>query len=152
MIQLKSKNNSSSLSGIRLSNEPYLFISMFFAGVILVVFAYSLIFSPDKDNYPVVCIHEKITGQPCISCGLSHSMSLIMKGKITEAAEWNTYGLRVFIFFASQLVLRIILSLYYIRFPSNRKWLIIMDSVGSGLMLLLTFWPFIRWLSLVLTS
>jgi hypothetical protein len=150
MIPQKSKNNGSGLSGIRLLNEPYLFINLFFAGVLLVVFTYSLIFSPDKDNYPVVCIHEKITGQPCISCGLSHSMSLILRGKITEASEWNIYGLRVFIFFASQLLLRIFLSLYYVKFPSSRKWLIIMDSAGSGLMFLLTFWPFVRWMGAVL--
>jgi hypothetical protein len=150
MIPQKSKNNGSGLSGIRLLNEPYLFINLFFAGVLLVVFTYSLIFSPDKDNYPVVCIHEKITGQPCISCGLSHSMSLILRGKITEASEWNIYGLRVFIFFVSQLLLRIFLSLYYVKFPSSRKWLIIMDSAGSGLMFLLTFWPFVRWMGAVL--
>lgn len=150
MIPQKSKNNSSGLPGIRLTNEPYLFINLFLAGVILVVFAYSLIFSPDRDNYPVVCIHEKITGHPCISCGLSHSMSLILRGKISEALEWNIYGLRVFIFFASQLVLRVVLSLYYIRFPLNRKWVIIMDSAGSGIMLLLTFWPFLRWMGVML--
>ena len=43
---------------------------MIFAGVILLIFAYSGIFSPDKDNYPVTCIHEKLTGLPCVSCGL----------------------------------------------------------------------------------
>ncbi len=152
MIPLRSENKRTGFSGIRLTDEPYLVINLTLAGVIILVFAYSLIFSPGKDNYPVVCLHEKYTGQPCISCGLSHSLSLILRGKFAEASEWNTYALRVFIFFTSQLVLRIVFSLYYIKFHFNRKSLIITDSVGSGIMFLLTFWPFVRWMAVVLAT
>jgi len=136
---------SKSLNQLKTSlrNEPYLFINIFFAGVILLIIAYSGIFSPDKDNYPVVCIHQKLTGQPCFSCGLSHSFSLIVRGRISEAYQWNIYGMRVFLFFASQLILRIVFSLFYLKYPDTRKQLILVDCIGSGIIFLFAFWPFI---------
>ena len=127
----------------RFRNEPYLFINIFFAGVILLIFAYSDIFSPEKNNYPVACIHEKLTGQPCISCGLSHSFSLIVRGRFEEEYQWNIYGMRIFIFFAAQLILRIAFSVFYLRYAGTRKQLIIVDCVGSGIIFLVAFWPFI---------
>jgi hypothetical protein len=126
-----------------LFKDHYLLFNIFFAGIIVLIIAYSGIFSPDRNNYPVACIHQKITGQPCFSCGLSHSFSLIIRGRLQEASRWNVYGMRVFLFFASQLLLRISFSIWYLRFPDTRKELIIADSVGSGILFLLTFWPFL---------
>jgi hypothetical protein len=131
-----------------LRNEPYLKVNLVFAGIILLVMAYSGIFSPYKNNYPVVCIHEKITGQPCPSCGLSHSFSLILRGRISEAYEWNQYGLRVFLFFISQMAMRITFSVYYMRNGQGRRDLILYDIVGSGIIFLVAFLPFIRMLVL----
>jgi hypothetical protein len=143
MTLYKRKNNSKLTLKARIRKEPYFIINIFFAGVILLIIAYSGIFSPGKNNYPVVCIHENLTGQPCISCGLSHSFSLIVRGRIDEAFKWNIYGLRVFLFFFSQLILRIAFSVFYIKYPDTRKQLIIIDSIGSGLIFLIAFWPFI---------
>jgi hypothetical protein len=128
---------------VRLRNEPYLIINMILAGVILLVIAYSGIFSPEKDSYPVTCLHEKLTGEPCVSCGLSHSFSLIVRGRIDEAFRWNLYGMRVFLFFASQLILRVAFSVFYLKNPNTRKQLIVVDCIGSGLIFLISFWPFI---------
>jgi hypothetical protein len=138
MTLLNRKNNI-----IRLRNEPYLFINIFFAGVIILIFAYSAFFSPEKDNYPVTCIHEKLTGEQCISCGLSHSFSLIVRGRINEAYSWNMYGMRVFLFFASQLVIRILFSFFYLKNSDTRQQLIITDCIGSGLIFLIAFWPYL---------
>lgn len=143
MTLYKRKSNSKLTLKERIRREPYLIINIFFAGVILLIIAYSGIFSPEKNNYPVVCIHEKLTGQPCVSCGLSHSFSLIVRGRIDEALKWNLYGLRVFLFFFSQLILRIAFSAFYIKYPDTRKQLIIIDCIGSGLIFLIAFWPFI---------
>lgn len=137
------KNNSLNNPRVRLRNEPYLIINIIFAGVIILILAYSGIFSPEKDNYPITCIHEKITGEPCVSCGLSHSLSLIVRGRIAEAYRWNVYGMRIFLFFAAQLILRATFSFFYIRYPHTRRQLIITDSTGSGIIFLLAFWPFI---------
>jgi hypothetical protein len=143
MILYKRKSNPEQNQKVRIRKEPYLVINIFFAGVILLIFAYSGIFSPEKDNYPVTCIHEKLTGEPCISCGLSHSFSLIVSGRINEAYQWNPYGMRIFLFFAAQLVLRVAFSIFYLKYPDTRRQLIIVDCLGSGIIFLVAFWPFI---------
>jgi len=139
---------NNSLSGLkeRFKSEPYLLTNLIFTGVILLVFAYSGFFSPGRDNYPVVCLHEKLTGEPCISCGLSHSFSLIVRGRISEAFEWNIYGLRVFIFFASQLLMRIVFSVLYIKYPDSGKQLITYDIAVSIMLFLVSFLPYIEWI------
>jgi hypothetical protein len=134
------------LSGIK--TKPYIKINIVFAGVILLVLAYSGIFSPDKNNYPVVCIHEKLTGQPCFSCGLSHSFSLIVRGRIDEAFKWNLYGMRVFIFFVSQLFMRISFTIIYLKNEDHGNWLIRYDIAGSVLIFAIAFYPFFRQLIL----
>lgn len=143
MIPYRRKSSLLSDLKINLRNEPYLIINVFFAGVIILIFIYSGIFSPEKNNYPVICVHEKLTGEQCVSCGLSHSFSLIVRGKVEEANRWNIYGLRVFIFFASQLLLRVAFLIYYLMYPYVRKQMIIIDCIGSGLIFILAFWPFI---------
>jgi hypothetical protein len=140
------KNNFFSDLKERLRREPYLQINLIFTGVILIVFAYSGFFSPARDNYPVVCIHEKLTGEPCVSCGLSHSFSLIVRGRISEAYEWNIYGLRVFIFFAAQLLMRILFSVFYIKYPDSGKQLITYDIAVSIMLFLVSFLPYIEWI------
>lgn len=126
--------------------EPYLTINIVLTGVIMLVMIYSIVFSPDKDDYPVTCIHEKLTGEPCVSCGLSHSFSLILRGRVEEAYQWNVYGMRVFLFFALQLLMRIAFSLFYIRFTDTRKQLIMMDIIGSILLFLIAFRQFFVYL------
>lgn len=143
MILYKRKSSEKTQLKVRLRNEPYLIINIFFAGVILLIIAYSGIFSPENNNYPVVCIHERLTGEPCFSCGLSHSFSLIVRGRISEAYQWNLYGMRVFLFFFSQLILRVAFSLFYIKNSNTRKQLIIIDCIGTGFIFFISFWPFI---------
>jgi len=130
----------------RLITEPYLSVNTALAGVLLLVFFYSAFFSPEKDNYPVVCIHEKLTGEACASCGLSHSFSLIMKGKFSEAYLWNKNGMRVFIFFAVQLAMRIVFSVLYLKHPETVRKLIMYDPAASLTIFLIAFMPFIRWI------
>jgi hypothetical protein len=146
MIPWTTKNNSFSDLKDRFGNDSYLLINLILTGVILLVFAYSGFFSPVKNNYPVVCIHEKLTGEPCVSCGLSHSLSLILRGKISEAYNWNIYGLRVFIFFAGQLLMRIVFSIFFIKYPDSNKQLITYDVAVSIMLLIVSFLPFMEWI------
>jgi len=146
MTLWKSKISPGSSLTVRFRNEPYLLINFILAGVILLVFIYSGFFSPDKDNYPVVCIHEKLTGEQCASCGLSHSISLILRGRISEAYDWNLYGLRVFIFFAAQLLMRVVFSVFYLKYPGSGKQLITYDVAVSVMLFIVSFLPFIKWI------
>ena len=143
MIHYRKKSKEDRRAVIRITDEPYHIINVVFAGIIVLILAYSGIFSPVKNNYPVVCIHELLTGEPCFSCGLSHSFSLIVRGRIAESYEWNQYGMRVFLFFISQLIFRIDFLRLSIRRPDNRKQLITYDSVASGMVFIVAFWPFI---------
>lgn len=147
MIRQDITNRNKGFAARWLQGEPYLIINVILAGIILMIMIYSGVFSPLKNNYPVTCVHEQLTGEQCASCGLSHSFSLILRGRPGEAASWNAYGLRVFIFFASQLFLRIAFSIYYMKNQLNRKALIITDSAGSLLMLVITFAPFLKWIA-----
>ena len=127
-------------------NEPYLVINMAFALIIALILLYSLVFSPLRDNYPIPCIHERISGEKCPSCGISHSFSLIVRGRIAEAYTWNSRGMSVFVFFVAQLLLRISFSRSYMKNPDSRRQLIITDITGSSLMFLIAFMPFILFL------
>jgi len=123
--------------------DPYPIVNYSLAFVIILVIGYSALFSPEKDNYPVPCIHQKLTGQPCASCGLSHSFSLIVRGEINESYRWNPNGMRIFLFFAGQLLMRITFSIFYLGNRLIRKQLIIMDAAGSSILFLLAFFPLI---------
>ncbi len=127
-----------------LRSDSYLKINIILAGVVLIVMAYSGIFSPDRNNYPVVCMHEKILGIKCFSCGLSHSFSLIVRGRIAEAYRWNIYGMQVFLFFLLQLIMRVVFSLIYITRTEYRRQLIFYDVAGSIVIFLISFFPFFR--------
>jgi hypothetical protein len=144
MILYRRKNEPLKRSSLKLTIEPYHIINIIFAGVIVLILAYSCIFSPEKNNYPVICVHERLTGEPCFSCGLSHSFSLIERGRIQEAYEWNQYGMRVFLFFISQLIFRLVFLSNSIRHPENRRQLIIYDCITSGTIFLISFWPFMK--------
>ncbi len=133
-----------SMLRVRFSEESYLIINLFLAGVILLIFLYSGLFSPEKDNYPVVCIHEKITGEPCASCGMSHSFSLIVRGRISEAYDWNIYGFRIFLFFTAQLIMRIVFSIIYLKYQATNKQLIIYDITISIMLFIISFLPFMK--------
>ena len=152
MTHLKKLKSLLSKYLYELHTDSYLKINLILAGVVVLVIAYSGIFSPDRNNYPVVCIHEKITGMKCFSCGLSHSFSLIIRGRISEAYAWNVYGMQVFIFFLMQLILRITFSFFYIKRRDGRKQLINYDTAGSIIIFLVAFWPFFRQLFIELTS
>jgi hypothetical protein len=132
------------------SGKQYLLLNLIFAGVILVIMGYSLFYSPDEERYPVPCVHEKLTGEPCPSCGLSHAFSLIIRGRIDEAMVWNSHSMRVFLFFAIQLLMRAGLAVAALKQLRNIRQVAVADAAISSVMALTAFWPFLRltWLSL----
>jgi len=126
------------------SGNQYLLLNLIFAGVILLIMGYSIFYSPDEERYPVPCVHEKLTGEPCPSCGLSHAFSLIVRGRIDEALEWNSHSVRVFLFFAVQLLMRAGLAAAALKSVKNLKQMAVADAVVSSVMALTAFWPFLR--------
>jgi hypothetical protein len=138
LVVAKNRNN---LSFIK--EEPYIAVNLLLALIIAGVLVYSLVFSPDKGDYPVVCVHELLTGEPCVSCGLSHSFSLILRGRFEEAFDWNPHGIRLFLFFSGQLSMRILFSFLYFFLADKRRSLVITDIALSLFFALYSFWPFL---------
>ena len=114
------------------------------------IMGYSLFYSPDENRYPVPCVHEKLTGEPCPSCGLSHAFSLIVRGRINEALDWNIYSMRVFIFFGVQLLMRITLALATLKGNIDVRRIAVTDAAVSSVMTIAAFFPFLRmlWISM----
>ncbi len=81
-------------------------VNILAGSAIILIFAYSAIFSADSGNYPVECVHVAAYGQQCPTCGISHSFSEIIRGNISSAAGYNRNGPLLFGFFFFQLLLR----------------------------------------------
>jgi len=114
-----------------LIKEPYHIINLSFAGIIILIFIYSGIFSAEESNHPIKSACETVTGQPCSSTGLSRSFSEIVRFKFESAKAYNKNGLRVFSFFLIQFFLRFINSLLLIRNTIKKRNLIFSDSFFS---------------------
>lgn len=126
------------------ARKGYLAVNIIFAGVILLIMGYSVFYSPDVEKYPVPCVHEKLTGEQCPSCGLSHAFSLIIRGRVDEATEWNRASVGVFLFFAFQLLLRIVLGLRILMTDRYIRQISIADSIVSLLAAIAAFFPFLK--------
>jgi hypothetical protein len=129
-------------------DNTYHKINLIFAGIIIMIFVYSGIFSAEESNHPVQCFHEQITGKPCPTCGLSNSFSEIVRFHFEEAKEWNQNGIPVFLFFLIQLLLRIgIIPIHHNRLLPFKQILFFDVAVSIVLFIicfrrLLAFWTF----------
>ncbi|MBN2348396.1 MAG: hypothetical protein JXJ22_06140 [Bacteroidales bacterium] len=125
--------------------RPYPIVNFIFTGIILLIFIYSGIFSAEKGNHPIPSMYKEISGNKTISTGLSRAFSSIVTGKSELAKEYNPYSIRIFLFFAVQLVLRILFVIMENKLLWSRKILIISDIFISVLLFLYCFWPFIQY-------
>jgi hypothetical protein len=89
-------------------SRSYQAINILTGSLIVVVFLYSGFHSPDDGNHPVECVHVAVYGGECSTCGLSRSFSMVARGNIASAIEYNRNGPLLFAFFGSQLLLRAI--------------------------------------------
>lgn len=108
------------------------------------VMVYSGLFSPEGGHHPAPCLHEKLTGKPCETCGLSRSFSAIVRCRLQEARQWSPYGTRIFLFFFVQFFLRILVSLLIARQLFRMQALLAADIVLSVSLFLYCFLPLIR--------
>jgi hypothetical protein len=124
--------------------DDYLIINLVFVGIIILIIVYSFIFSAEGRSHPVPSGSELITGQVSASSGLSRSFSEIVRFNFSKAKRYNSYGIRIFSFFALQLLLRIaaiLMTLYVNR--KQRQVLIFTDAVLSVFLFVVLFRPFI---------
>jgi len=130
--------------------RSYHIINGIFILLIISIFIYSLIFR--KDNHPIPALLTRITGEIPPSKGLSASFSEIVRGNLDEATLINQHSLRIFAFFALQLLLRIFFSLLVRLRSESVNLLVIIDSVVSFSLFLWCFAPLIVYTVSLFTS
>ena len=124
-----------------LFREPYHIINLCFAGIIMLIFIYSGIFSAEKNNYPIKSACAEIEDHPCKTKGLSRSFSEIVRFRFESAGSYNKYGIKIFLFFLIQLFLRVFSSFLLHQKVLPKNYLILIDSVLSST---LYFYCFLR--------
>lgn len=128
-------------------NDSYLIINLVFAGIILLIIAYSLFFSAGGYRHPVPSGFYLLHEENYPSQGLSRSFSAIVRLNFEQARLYNEYGIRIFLFFFIQLILRITCSILLIKvFTYKRALLVYFDVTISILLFIISFLPFIRFL------
>jgi hypothetical protein len=124
--------------------DGYVVVNLILIGVILAVIAYSFLFHPENNKYPIPSGSALAGNQSTISTGLSHSFSEIVRFRFTRAKSFNPYGIRVFSFFIFQLLLRAGGIMVMLR-PTgikHRDQIIRVDILLSVVLFLILFRPF----------
>lgn len=128
-----------------LIDNPNKMINVIFASIILAIFIYSAIFSPDKSNYPFQSESRLFLDQDSQSTGLSRSFSSIVRLNFADARKYNPLGIQIFIFFIIQFFLRIFFLLAYGSLKDlGLNIVITIDCIISGSLFILFFMPFFR--------
>ncbi len=120
-------------------NRPYYIVNLSLAGIIMMMFIYSGLFSMKEDNHPVPSFYEKITDEPAPSSGLSRAFSEIVRGNLDAARGYNRDSLLIFSFFLIQFIQRILVSLLLYKRIPRTQYLVSADLSISILLFLFCF-------------
>ncbi|PKQ62548.1 hypothetical protein BZG02_12580 [Labilibaculum filiforme] len=90
-----------------LAQQNYKIINLSLAGIILCIFSYATLFSPEESKHPIPSFYTQITKEASPSTGLSRCFSAIVRGNLQLAKTFNPYGLAIFLFFVVQFVFRV---------------------------------------------
>lgn len=126
-------------------HDPYRIINIVFIVIILLIFTYAVLSSPEKNSYPIASDYSTFTGKSSISSGLSHGFSCVIRGRIHDAIAYNRYSIQLFTFFVIQLVMRVIV-LMYIKYTDQeeKQRAALIDSAVSIVLFLVFFSPFLK--------
>lgn len=119
---------------------PDIHVEYRIVNIALSILLISFLFVPfaiDKTNsLPLKCFVQAHTGQPCASCGLTHSILALYRGDLKRSLLYHPAGV-VFVFMAFvQLNLRLIPTLYKATWI---PWLDIGQIVFVGLLMRMLF-------------
>ena len=122
--------------------DSYRVTCLVFAVIISGILIYSLVFGYER-QHPVPSGSVILYGEDSISTGLSRSFSAIVRFEFAEAKAWNPYGMRIFLFFFIQLLMRVGGYILAGRVREHRSLLIYTDIILSIALFFIAFWPFI---------
>lgn len=71
-----------------------------------------------------------------------------MRGRLQEALVYNVYSMRLFLFFALQLIIRAGVPVIWLRLPDIRRRndLVLTDAVVTAMMFAVAFYPMVRYI------
>jgi hypothetical protein len=123
---------------------PYRVLNRIFLLVLILILAYSALFSPEKKNHPIPSGSRFFTRDSVPSTGLSRSFSAIVRFRFEEARQYNPHGIRIFLFFFIQIFMRIAGLVLSARIPEHSLQLLCYADAGLSMALFLAFfWPFL---------
>ena len=120
-------------------NRPYYIVNFLLAGIIMMVFIYSGLFSARENNHPVPSFYERITGEQAPSSGLSRAFSEIVRGDLDAARAYNSESLLIFSFFLIQFIQRIFVTMLLYKHIPRIQYLLSADIIISILMFFFCF-------------
>ena len=132
-------------------NKYYHILNLSLAGIILLIFTYSAIFSAEKDNHPVPSFYEKMSGERANSSGMSRAFSEIVRGNLDSARAYNQYSIPVFLFFFVQFFQRIGTSFAVKYWPKKLYGITMIDVTATIVLFAACFWGLIREMVRILT-
>jgi hypothetical protein len=123
---------------------PYRILNRIFLSVLILILAYSALFSPVKKNHPIPSGSRFFSNEAVPSTGLSRSFSAIVRFRFHDARQYNPHGIRVFLFFFMQIFIRIAALVLVSRLSDKSlKALFYTDAGLSVTLFLACFWPFL---------
>ena len=122
-----------------MGSKPYLIINFVLAGLILMIFLYSGLFSAEKDRHPVPSFYEEISGEKPPSSGMSRAFSELIRGDLESAKKYNEDSPLIFAFFLLQLLQRIIVQALLYKKTWSGRYLLIADIAGTMILFLYCF-------------
>ena len=110
--------------------------------IIMAILLYSAFYK--QNNHPIPALLTEKTGIIPPSKGLSASFSEIVRGNFSEAKNLNSHSLRIFSFFAVQIILRVLAIIAAKKdwFPINR--IATIDISISTILFVVCFDPLIE--------
>jgi hypothetical protein len=134
---LKTTNHKAGRYSYRLLNRAFL-------AVLILILAYSALFSPEKKNHPIPSGTRFFSNVPVSSTGLSRSFSSIVRFRFQDARQYNPQGIRLFLFFFLQVFMRLAALVLVSRLPERSlKTLFYADALASAALFVACFWPFL---------
>ena len=112
--------------------NSYQVINIIFAGIIILIFIYSGIFSAQEENHPISSSSQILFDKETPSTGLSRAFSEIVRLNFEKAKEYNPHSLKVFMFFFAQFFMRIGFLLIAAKIQTKRiKIIVTIDIIIS---------------------
>lgn len=123
------------------AGDPYLVVNLVLGLCFLLVIIYSAVFSPEPDSHPIPCVYTRLTGEACVSCGLSRGLSHGIRGQFGAAAGVNPHSIPVLLFFLFQVGMRLAVSVLLVRSTIAPTAILLTDITLSAVAVALAFLP-----------